>query len=212
MSRRVGVMTRSANAGRYCAICAASSPAHWSWSGGQSGWGLACRPLSSCSSRKGWPISYATSISPSSASPRRERSVWARPPAMPLRPPPFPKFVVWPPPPPRPYNRGRRCGCFHGGAGVSERAFSVAAAALVAVLIYWLSRASSLFLAVAIGLIIGGAVGNVIDRLRLGAVVDFLDFHLGAVHWPAFNLADSAICIGVAAMLLDGLLLRREAH
>ncbi len=55
-------------------------------------------------------------------------------------------------------------------------------------------------------------MGNVIDRLRLGAVVDFLDFHLGAAHWPAFNLADSAICIGVAAMLLDGLLLRREAH
>jgi signal peptidase II len=79
-------------------------------------------------------------------------------------------------------------------------------------LIYWLSRVSSPFLAVAIGLIIGGAMGNVIDRLRLGAVVDFLDFHLGAAHWPAFNLADSAICIGVAAMLLDGLLLRREAH
>src|SRR5271155_211354 len=86
------------------------------------------------------------------------------------------------------------------------------AAAIVAVLINWLSRAASPFLAVAIGLIIGGAVGNVIDRLRLGAVVDFLDFHLGGAHWPAFNLADSAICIGVAAMLLDGLLPRRGAH
>jgi signal peptidase II len=80
------------------------------------------------------------------------------------------------------------------------------------VLIYWLRRAASPFLAIAIGLIIGGAVGNVIDRLRLGAVVDFLDFHVGAYHWPAFNLADSAICIGVAAMLLDGLLLHRAAH
>jgi signal peptidase II len=67
-------------------------------------------------------------------------------------------------------------------------------------------------LAVAIGLIIGGAIGNVIDRIRLGAVVDFLDFHIGTWHWPAFNVADSAICIGVAVMLLDGLLLRREAH
>ena len=110
------------------------------------------------------------------------------------------------------YNRGISFGLFNGGAGLNALVFSLAAAAIVAVLIYWLSRVSTPFLAVAIGLIIGGAVGNVIDRLRIGAVVDFLDFHLGAVHWPAFNLADSAICIGVAAMLLDGLLLRREAH
>ena len=110
------------------------------------------------------------------------------------------------------YNRGISFGLFNGAAGFNALVFSVAAAAIVAVLIYWLSRARSPFLAIAIGLIIGGAVGNVIDRLRLGAVVDFLDFHIGSLHWPAFNLADSAICIGVAAMLLDGLLLRREAH
>lgn len=110
------------------------------------------------------------------------------------------------------YNRGISFGLFNGAAGVNALVFSFAAAAIVAVLIYWLSRATSPLLAVAIGLIIGGAVGNVIDRLRLGAVVDFLDFHLGALHWPAFNVADSAICIGVAAMLLDGLVLRREAH
>ena len=110
------------------------------------------------------------------------------------------------------YNRGISFGLFNGAAGMGALVFSLAAAAIVAVLIYWLSRVSSPFLAVAIGLIIGGAVGNVIDRLRLGAVVDFLDFHLGYLHWPAFNLADSAICVGVAAMLLDGLLLRREAH
>lgn len=110
------------------------------------------------------------------------------------------------------YNRGISFGLFNGAAGMGALVFSLAAAAIVAVLIYWLSRVSSPFLAVAIGLIIGGAMGNVIDRLRLGAVVDFLDFHLGTAHWPAFNLADSAICIGVAAMLLDGLLLRREAH
>ena len=110
------------------------------------------------------------------------------------------------------YNRGISFGLFNGGAGVNALFFSLAAAAIIAVLVYWLSRVTSPFLAVAIGLIIGGAVGNVIDRIRLGAVVDFLDFHIGSLHWPAFNLADSAICIGVAAMLLDGLLLRREAH
>ena len=110
------------------------------------------------------------------------------------------------------FNRGISFGLFSGGAGLNALVFSIAAAAIIALLIFWLSRATSPFLAVAIGLIIGGAVGNVIDRLRLGAVVDFLDFHVGSLHWPAFNLADSAICIGVAAMLLDGLVMRREAH
>jgi len=110
------------------------------------------------------------------------------------------------------YNRGISFGLFNGGAGLNALVFSLAAAAIVAALVFWLSRVESPFLAVAIGLIIGGAAGNVIDRIRFGAVVDFLDFHVGALHWPAFNAADSAICIGVAAMLLDGLLLRREAH
>lgn len=110
------------------------------------------------------------------------------------------------------YNHGISFGLFNGGAGLNALLFSLAAAAIVMVLVYWLSRVGSPILAVAIGLIIGGAVGNVIDRIRLGAVVDFLDFHVGYLHWPAFNLADSAICIGVATMLLDGLLLRREAH
>jgi signal peptidase II len=110
------------------------------------------------------------------------------------------------------YNRGMSFGLFNGGGGLNALLFSLVAAAIVTALIYWLSRVESPLLAVAIGLIIGGAVGNVVDRIRLGAVIDFLDFHAGSWHWPAFNIADSAICIGVAVMLLDGLLLRREAH
>ena len=110
------------------------------------------------------------------------------------------------------YNRGMSFGLFNGAGGLNALLFSLVAAAIVTVLIYWLSRVESPLLAVAIGLIIGGAIGNVIDRIRLGAVVDFLDFHIGSWHWPAFNVADSAICVGVAVMLLDGLLLRREAH
>ncbi len=54
----------------------------------------------------------------------------------------------------------------------------------------------------ALGLIAGGIVGNVIDRLRLHCVVDFLDFHVGAHHWPAFNVADSAICVGVILYII----------
>ena len=110
------------------------------------------------------------------------------------------------------YNRGMSFGLFNNGAGVNALVFSLVAGLIVAGLVYWLRRVDSPFLAVAIGLVIGGAIGNVLDRVRVGAVVDFLDFYLGSWHWPAFNIADSAICVGVAAMLLDGLLLRREAH
>jgi signal peptidase II len=54
---------------------------------------------------------------------------------------------------------------------------------------------------IALAAILGGAIGNVIDRFIYGAVVDFLDFYLGSYHWPAFNIADSAICIGVGLLL-----------
>lgn len=54
----------------------------------------------------------------------------------------------------------------------------------------------------ALAMIVGGAIGNIIDRVRLGAVVDFLDVYYASYHWPAFNLADSAICVGVAVLLI----------
>ena len=56
-------------------------------------------------------------------------------------------------------------------------------------------------LATGFALILGGALGNLIDRIRLGEVVDFLDFYIGSYHWPAFNVADSAISVGVAILL-----------
>ena len=62
-------------------------------------------------------------------------------------------------------------------------------------------HAQERLLPAALSLILGGAIGNVIDRLRFDAVVDFLDFHLAGYHWPAFNVADSAITIGVVLML-----------
>lgn len=79
-----------------------------------------------------------------------------------------------------------------------------------AALIVWLARIDALLTAVGIGCVAGGALGNVIDRVRFGAVFDFLDFYLKTGsgrewHWPAFNLADSAITIGVALLLFDGL-------
>jgi len=58
--------------------------------------------------------------------------------------------------------------------------------------------------------ILGGAIGNLIDRLRYGHVVDFLDFHVLGWHWPAFNVADSAITVGAAILILDGFLTREK--
>jgi signal peptidase II len=82
---------------------------------------------------------------------------------------------------------------------------SALALAIAAAMLIWLFRVGRAILALAIGLVIGGALGNVIDRLRLGAVFDFVDVHLGGYHWPAFNLADSALSIGVALLIIDGL-------
>ena len=76
---------------------------------------------------------------------------------------------------------------------------------------FWLYRAESRILAVAIGMVLGGAIGNLIDRARFGAVVDFLDFHALGHHWPAFNVADSAITVGVALLLYDSLFEKRKA-
>jgi signal peptidase II len=58
-------------------------------------------------------------------------------------------------------------------------------------------------LSLSFSLVLSGALGNLVDRLRHGEVVDFLDFHVGSYHWPAFNIADTAICIGIALMVLE---------
>jgi signal peptidase II len=69
----------------------------------------------------------------------------------------------------------------------------------------WLWLTSSVAVALALGFIMGGAIGNVIDRLRYGAVVDFLDFYYQNYHWYAFNVGDAAIVTGVALLLIDGM-------
>lgn len=83
--------------------------------------------------------------------------------------------------------------------------------ALVLLLVAWFRmRNDHRFYGPALALIAGGAIGNVIDRVRLGAVVDFLDFYVAGHHWPAFNVADSAIVVGVALFLLTNVLEERQ--
>lgn len=74
------------------------------------------------------------------------------------------------------------------------------AVAIVMWLLIWLWRAPDTLTGAALGLVIGGAVGNVLDRVRYQAVPDFLDFHFGTYHWPSFNLADVAIFCGAALL------------
>ena len=105
------------------------------------------------------------------------------------------------------WNRGVSFGLL-GGAALPPWLLAGFAGMVAAGLTVWLARVSERWPAIGIGLVIGGAVGNIIDRFRFGAVADFLDFHLGAHHWPAFNVADAAISVGVAVLVIDSLLIR----
>lgn len=75
--------------------------------------------------------------------------------------------------------------------------------AITIALIIWLAKAERRITSAALGLVIGGAIGNIIDRIIYGAVVDFLDFSIAGYHWPAFNIADASIFIGVVLLLIE---------
>jgi signal peptidase II len=89
--------------------------------------------------------------------------------------------------------------------------FSLAAILVLAAMLWKIDRLDRMS-AVGLSLIFGGAVGNVYDRVRAGAVTDFLDFYVRSYHWYVFNLADSAICVGAGLLLLSMFLTRREAN
>ncbi len=86
------------------------------------------------------------------------------------------------------------------------------ALSIVAIFSTWLLRVNSWTQAIALSLVIGGALGNVIDRLHFGAVADFFDFHIANWHFPAFNMADSFITIGIAILLFDSVFLEPKRN
>jgi signal peptidase II len=111
------------------------------------------------------------------------------------------------------HNYGVTFGLFNNFGAWSSVLLAVIALAVVAALCVWLRRAESRLVAAALGAIIGGAVSNVIDRLRFGFVVDFIHAHLGGWSWYVFNLADAAIVCGVTALVVESLLPRvRKSH
>jgi signal peptidase II len=113
----------------------------------------------------------------------------------------------------RAHNRGAAFSMFDAASGWQRWVFSALAAAVSVTLIVWLARLErrATLIAAALALILGGALGNVIDRLRLGYVVDFLQVHWQQHYFPAFNVADSAITVGAGCLLLDAYLSSRRA-
>jgi signal peptidase II len=109
-------------------------------------------------------------------------------------------------------NRGMSFGLFNNEAALNTVIFTTLAGVIVGALVVWLKGVQQMLLALALGLVIGGAIGNVIDRLWRGAVVDFLEMHLAGWRFPwIFNVADAAISVGVGLMVIDSLLGRGKA-
>jgi lipoprotein signal peptidase len=103
------------------------------------------------------------------------------------------------------FNTGVTFGMFRESAAEAVWLLVVIKLAVVGLLGWWLWRTRLRAEAVGLGLVIGGALGNVLDRVRQGAVTDFVDAHYGGWHWPTFNLADAAIVCGVGLLLLASL-------
>ena len=106
------------------------------------------------------------------------------------------------------WNRGVTFGLLSGDGPWNHLILALIAAGIAVFLLRWLARAETRMVAVALGAVIGGAIGNVADRLRFGAVVDFVDAHAWGWHWYVFNVADAGIVCGVAALIADALFRR----
>lgn len=109
------------------------------------------------------------------------------------------------------WNRGVTFGLLAGEGAWNQIILAAVAVVVVVALARWMSRAESRFVAIALGAVAGGAIGNVIDRLRFGAVVDFVHLHIAGWSWYVFNIADAAIVCGVVALVGDALLRPRPA-
>lgn len=103
------------------------------------------------------------------------------------------------------HNRGAAFSFLSSAGGWQRWFFVFLALGVSAVLIVWLKKLNqqARLEAASLALILGGAIGNVIDRLYHGYVIDFIDIFYGSYHWPAFNIADSAICIGAVLLIFD---------
>lgn len=103
------------------------------------------------------------------------------------------------------WNQGVSFGMFNNLSDYGPLILSAVSLVISIGFLIWLFRTDSKLQQFAIALVISGAIGNVIDRLRFGAVIDFIDVHVAGYHWPAFNVADSCICVGVFLLIIHSL-------
>ncbi|MGH1397910.1 MAG: signal peptidase II [Alphaproteobacteria bacterium] len=110
------------------------------------------------------------------------------------------------------WNQGVSFGLFSNDTDIGPYLL-IALSVIIAVgFAVWAFRTQDKFHHIGIAMVIGGAIGNVIDRFRFGAVFDFLDVHVAGYHWPAFNIADSAICVGVFILMLYAFLFEKNVQ
>jgi signal peptidase II len=109
------------------------------------------------------------------------------------------------------WNKGISYGLFAQGSMAAQYALAGFMIAVAVILILWLARQAERLMAAALGLIIGGALGNALDRLVYGAVADFFSLHFHGFYWYIFNIADTAIVGGVALLLIDSFFLSRKS-
>lgn len=107
------------------------------------------------------------------------------------------------------WNPGISFGMF-GGLDYSHYIFTAVAIIISIFLVFWLRKTTHSLAASAIGAVIGGAIGNAIDRVRFGAVADFLDFHIAGYHWPAFNIADASIFTGALFLCIHSIWFEKD--
>ena len=108
------------------------------------------------------------------------------------------------------YNRGVSFGMFAAGSDAGRWMLIGVTGVITLFMIHWLYNATNGLKILALGLIIGGACGNIVDRMTIGAVIDFLDFYAFGYHWPAFNMADTFIFSGAALLIVESLFIQDD--
>lgn len=103
----------------------------------------------------------------------------------------------------RVFNRGVSFSMFSSHSEIMPLILTILTSFISIGIAYWLYREKNSLLKLGLAFVLGGAIGNITDRIRLSAVIDFIDVHVGVYHWPAFNIADSMICLGAALIFYD---------
>ncbi len=108
------------------------------------------------------------------------------------------------------WNPGASFSLFRAIGETAPMIIIVLTGVVIGFLTHFLFNKADKYEKLPVALIVGGALGNLIDRIRFGAVVDFLDFHIGGMHWPAFNIADTCIAIGVGLYIISWFIKRKK--